>query len=245
MNMRKICAGLLAVLLLCFCACWRQAKPEKTIAPTTITASAVATTTEARITTERALQPQRISSPNPFFDGMETERWVEGMSWRYLEYKDETGPMILRTTKVREENGSPVYEIVLEFLFSDADKMATESLGFFLVREDQIIRYPADKTGNDGVVSVVCQSKDWNGDQFDVSEDGGSNRVYHSITAKGEIAEYRYFESYTHGGAPNDWKYGLSLKFRWEKRKGLIGYYTGVKEGAMITAFGDGWDGEL
>jgi len=199
-------------------------------------------TTELVVTTEQTateaptanmLSPQRISSPNPFFDGMETERWVEGTSWHS---GDSETAMFLRTAKIREENDGSVYAITLEFPAEYApDGHVKMHIGDFLVQEDKIICYPArdflpDKT-------VVCRADPW----FDFTKDG-TMQTRQSITRKGDIAEYSYLESYTLEDDPEGlqygWRFGLTLYFRWEKGKGLTGYYTCVKEAAAITEFG-------
>lgn len=228
-SMKRICAVFLCLLLAGLCAC-EETTPEETGATSTLIITIEQTTIETHAT--HTLTSQRISSPNPFFDGMETERWVMGTSSRREDYFDEPKPMLLRTTKIRDEKDGPVYEIVLEIpeAYEGLEEM---HLGDFLVQDDRIFCYPLRASEYLPDKIVVCRDEPW-------SDDAG--RIRQSINHEGDIAEYSYIESYMFKDNPFDWRFGLTLYFRWEKGKGLTGYCTGDKVGAAITEFGGiGW----
>ena len=239
--MRRVCAVLLYILLAGLCACG-QTEFEETSAVSTTTE---VTTNAGQSTAEATASPQRISSPNPFFDGMETERWVQGTSWKCY---DVPIPMLMRTTKIREENDGSVYEIMLEIdpalstwpLDTPPEGPIEVSLGEFLVQRDKILYYPEEKSWGLPGGTVVCQAKPWADLQVDDAQ--GTIRRRQAIDLEGNIANYKYVKSYTLEGDPDGlqdgWRFGLSLYFRWEKGKGLTGYYSGIKEGAMATEFG-------
>jgi len=125
--MKRVNVALLCLLLAGLCAC-AQAEPDGST-----TESISPETTQAATT--HLLSSQRIASPNPFFDGMETERRVEGTSWHC---GDDAVPMLLITEKIRDEDDGPVYQInlVIEAMPDEIEM----HLGDFLIQKDKILR---------------------------------------------------------------------------------------------------------